>query len=283
MNLGEVTTLTFAGGQSSAGGSLVAYKAEAGVALAVTDQTLSSSSAGGYEVVLTVPNVAPVANTGSVARARNTQLRILISNLLTNGTDPNADPVSFVSVSPTSTDGAALYTNATQILYHPQSGHNPASDSFTYTISDGQLTATGIVIVSLLPDPTGLTFNIVSAGGYGSGHPTITFAGIPDYIYKVQRSANLTNWTDLRTTNAPAAGPVPGHRPQPLQPRVLPRDQPVILGNATPIMKTILCTGLRSLALNLSALAGLYTFSSGFQNNGVVPDGNVNGWTDTRT
>ena len=206
VNLGEVTTLTFAGGQSSAGGSLVAYKTEAGVALAVTDQTLSSSSAGGYEVVLTVPNVAPVANTGSVARARNTQLRILISNLLTNGTDPNADPVSFVSVSPTSTDGAALYTNATQILYYPQSGHNPASDSFTYTISDGQLTATGIAIVSLLPDPTGLTFNIVSTLVDGSGHPTITFAGIPDYIYKVQRSANLTNWTDLRTTNAPAAG-----------------------------------------------------------------------------
>ena len=50
-------------------------------------------------------------------------------------------------------------------------------------------------------------------------------------------------------------------------------------------MKKILWTSLLTVALNLSASAGLYTYnySSGFQNGGVIPDGSADGWTDTRT
>ena len=48
-------------------------------------------------------------------------------------------------------------------------------------------------------------------------------------------------------------------------------------------MKTILWTGLLSAALNLSALGALYTYNSGFQNGGIIPDGTANGWTDSRT
>jgi hypothetical protein len=206
VNLGDATTITFASGQSSVGGSLVAYRAEASVTLAVTDGTLASSSVGGTGVAVTVPNVVPVVGTDSFARARNTQLRILISNLLTNDTDPNADLLSFVSVSAISTNGASLYTDSTQILYYPLSGHNPTNDSFSYTISDGLLTATGTVNVTLLPDPTGRTFNIVSSVLDTNGHPVITFAGLPGYTYNVQRSANLTNWIVMLTTNAPEAG-----------------------------------------------------------------------------
>jgi hypothetical protein len=47
-------------------------------------------------------------------------------------------------------------------------------------------------------------------------------------------------------------------------------------------MKTILWTSLLSVVLKLSALGALYTYDSGFQNGGVVPDGNANGWSDTR-
>jgi hypothetical protein len=206
VNLGDVTTITFASGQSSAGGSLVAYKGEASVTLDATDETLATSTPGGSGVVLTVPNVAPVAGADAVARARNTQLRILISNLLTNDTDANADPISFVSVHSPSANGASLFSDSTQILYCPLPGSNPDTDSFTYTISDGLLPSTGTVTVTLLPDPPGRTFNIVSSGLDENGHPVITFAGIPGYTYKVQRSQNLSTWTDLWTTNAPEAG-----------------------------------------------------------------------------
>jgi hypothetical protein len=206
VSLAAVTTITFASGQSSVGGNLVAYRGEGPVTLDATDGTLTTSTPGGSGVALTVPNVAPVAGADSIARARNTQMRIKISNLLTNDTDANADSISFVSVSSTSTNGATLFSDSTQILYSPLSGRNPASDSFTYTITDGLLTATGTITVSLQPDPTGLTFNIVAYGQDTNGHPVITFAGIPGYSYTVQRSQNLSTWTDLWTTNAPAAG-----------------------------------------------------------------------------
>lgn len=206
VNLGDVTTITFASGQSSVGGSLVSYKGEGPVTLDATDGTLSTSTSGGAGVVLTVPNVAPVAGTDSFARARNTQLRILISNLLTNDTDANADSISFVSVTSPSANGATIYSDSTQLLYCPLPGSNPASDSFSYSISDSLLTATGTVNVTLRPDPTGATFNIVASGLDADHHPVITFAGIPGYSYKVQRSQDLSAWTDLWTTNAPETG-----------------------------------------------------------------------------
>src|SRR5204863_300894 len=61
VNLGTATTITFASGQSSAGGSLVAYKAEGPVTLAATDGTLSTSTTGGAGVSLTVSVAAATA------------------------------------------------------------------------------------------------------------------------------------------------------------------------------------------------------------------------------
>ena len=50
-------------------------------------------------------------------------------------------------------------------------------------------------------------------------------------------------------------------------------------------MKRILWTSLLTVALNLSASAGLFTYnySSGFQNGGIIPDGSADGWSDSRT
>ncbi len=54
MNLGTATTITLTAGQGSAGGGLVAYKAEGSVTLAATDGALSTASTGGAGVGLTV-------------------------------------------------------------------------------------------------------------------------------------------------------------------------------------------------------------------------------------
>lgn len=50
-------------------------------------------------------------------------------------------------------------------------------------------------------------------------------------------------------------------------------------------MKKLLWTGLLSALLNLNALASFqtYTFSSGFQNGGVIPNGSMDGLVDSRT
>src|SRR5438477_42955 len=61
VNFGTATTITLASGESSAGGGLVAYKAEGPVTLAATDGTLSTSTTGGTGVSLTVSPAAQSA------------------------------------------------------------------------------------------------------------------------------------------------------------------------------------------------------------------------------
>jgi YDG domain-containing protein/Big-like domain-containing protein len=153
-----------------------------------------------------IANVPPVASTASFLRPRNVPLKILISDLLTNASDLNGDTLQLVGVSAASTNGAALYTNATYVLYSLPPGGN-VSDSFNYTVSDGTTSTMGTVLISIAPDPTGTNSNIV-AYGLVNGLPTLTFAGVPGYTYLVQRTQDLTThvWTNLLTTNAPAGG-----------------------------------------------------------------------------
>src|SRR3989442_1051096 len=58
LDLGTAELITFTSGVSSAGGSLVAYKAEGPVILAATDGTLSTLTTGGAGVSLTVSAAA---------------------------------------------------------------------------------------------------------------------------------------------------------------------------------------------------------------------------------
>ena len=155
----------------------------------------------------TVANVAPVAGTASLQRPRNVPLKIPIATLMSSASDLNGDALTFVGVSATSTNGATIFTNATYVLYSVPPGGN-VTDRFTYTVSDGTTAASGTVVITPQSDPTGITFNIVAYGLVG-GKPTMTVAGIPGRSYTVQRTQDLGGspvWTDLFTTNAPAAG-----------------------------------------------------------------------------
>src|SRR5437870_5204298 len=58
VDLGAATTITFTSGQNSAGGTLVAYKAEGPVTLAATDGSSSTTTTGGASVSLTVSAAA---------------------------------------------------------------------------------------------------------------------------------------------------------------------------------------------------------------------------------
>jgi len=77
---------TVASGVSSAGGSLVAYKAEGPVTLSATDGTLSTSTPGGAGQP-DHSNVAPVAGDDSVSRSWGSSLKIEKSTLLADDTD----------------------------------------------------------------------------------------------------------------------------------------------------------------------------------------------------
>ncbi len=159
------------------------------------------------------PNHAPLAAPATFTRAPNVPLRIRISDLLAGFTsDPDGDPRALAAVS-TTTNGTSLATNGTYILYTPADNVN---DSFTYTVHDVRAayrpgdtvrTATATVFITLAA-PTGTNANIVSFTVI-AGQPTLRFAGIPGYLYDIQRATNMApaqTWTTLWTTSAPANG-----------------------------------------------------------------------------
>jgi hypothetical protein len=165
-----------------------------------------SDNAGSYSVVVTnvagsatssnallIVDSAPVAGMDTFSRQRSLSFKMRIADLLANDTDPDLDEKSFTGVSATSTNGATLSTNSTQVFYLPRNADptNNVTDSFTYTISDGWLSATGLVLVTIAPDPTNQSPNIVRTELIGDGNSRITFAGIPGWRYCVQRATNM--------------------------------------------------------------------------------------------
>jgi len=132
-----------------------------------------------------------------------------IADLLANDTDPESVATNFTGVSATSTNGATLSTNSTYVFYLPANADptNNVTDRFTYTISDGLTTATGTVIVTMAPDPTNQTQNIVKTETLGDGNSRLTFAGIPGRQYYVQRATNMNApvyWQTLPNSTNPA-------------------------------------------------------------------------------
>ena len=151
----------------------------------------------------TVTNHPPVAvNSNFTRNAGIASLRIVITNLLAAATDADGDTVTFVGTA-VSTNGISVSSLSGNLSYY---NTNAVDDRFTYTVTDGfggTNTATIIITVN-----TNAIFGMAQAPSLaGGGHTaTLNFAGIPYYGYTVQRSINLTDWSDLWTTNAPGNG-----------------------------------------------------------------------------
>ena len=93
-------------------------------------------------------NSAPVA-VGDTATVNQDTVNNSI-NVLANDRDPEGNPLSVISVSPASQGLAAIAAGGTNVLYTPTAGF-AGTDSFTYTVTDGSLTATATVSVTVSP------------------------------------------------------------------------------------------------------------------------------------
>lgn len=207
--LGTATTITFSGGVSSAGGSLVAYKGEGPVTLNATDGTAATTNAGGAGVSLTIPNVAPVGGTYFFTATAGTPLVLSVSTLEQLSFDANHDSLTFTAVGATSQSGSgtsvALTGGGTTITYSP--GTYVGADQFTFTISDGNGgTATSTAKVTVGLGQVTSMFNYISTPVNNAvslrGH------GIPQHTYDVQRSSSSTfaDYTVLGQATAVANG-----------------------------------------------------------------------------
>ena len=150
-----------------------------------------------------VTNHPPVAS--PVAYTRNAavnQIKIAITNLLSNATDVDGDTLTLASVSAT-TNNAIILISGDWVMYD---NTNAVADEFSYTVSDG-FGGTNSATVTINVDSTSLFGQVtIPAVDTTAGTATLNFAGIPTYSYSVLRSTNLTSWAAIWTTNAPTGG-----------------------------------------------------------------------------
>ena len=151
-------------------------------------------------------NTPPVAGPDTVERDPTNGVKVSVATLLSNCSDADGDPISFLGVSATSANGGTVVSNAGWILYTPAPGFTN-SDTFTYTISDGWgAPVAGTVTVNILID-NGPSFNL-TISNLGNGSYAVSGDGIPNRTYRIQfaDSAQSTNWQTLGTAQADAYG-----------------------------------------------------------------------------
>lgn len=181
----------------------------------------SGSLWGGYPAQLNNPPNVPVY---VMDRGTNLTTKVLLSKLVATVTDVDGDPVFFVGLANTSTNGGVLATEGGWLLYAPPPGFNDV-DGFTWTVQDAAGDQTvGSVIVQVVPPYSAFSLSLLSITVDGGGSSaTLTFIGIPNLNNVVQYTDSLVPpiaWNTLGTVTAGPDGmfqvvdPTAGNSPQ---------------------------------------------------------------------
>ncbi len=151
-------------------------------------------------------NTPPIAAADMIERYPTEGVKVAIATLLANDSDPDGDPVSFLSASAVSANGATMTRQGEWLFYSPPGGFINI-DSFTYTISDTRgAAATGTVTVKL-KGQDGAALNLVILN-LGDGSYLLRFNGIPNRLTIIEYSDSLNplNWQPLATGISDSAG-----------------------------------------------------------------------------
>jgi hypothetical protein len=144
-----------------------------------------------------ITNHPPQTGYFSFSVTNGISLKVPLSSLLTATVDPDGDTVSLVNVSTTSTNGMPIATNSTLLLFR---NTNYVNDSFSYVVTDhyGGYATGQVYVASVIAPFTGQNTSLFTGGSSN----LLTFHGIPDYNYVVQRSVNLLTWKSISTNTA---------------------------------------------------------------------------------
>ncbi len=144
------------------------------------------------------PHAPPLAFGSVFYQLAGQPLAINIADLMWSDYDPDGEPVFFVGVSATTSNGLALTIQATQILVPA----NSVADGFTYTIADDRgIPATGTGVISIIASPTSQA-NALDLSV--PGEVTASFTGVPWYYYECQRATNVMFTGTLQTWSVQA-------------------------------------------------------------------------------
>ena len=132
------------------------------------------------------PHAPPPAFGGTFYQLAGKPLVINIADLMWSDYDPDGDPIFFVGVSATTSNGLPLTVQGAQILVPT----NSAADSFTYNIADSHsVTTNGVATISII---TNVTSQALSLNLSTPGSAWVSFTGVPWYSYECQRATNVT-------------------------------------------------------------------------------------------
>jgi hypothetical protein len=132
------------------------------------------------------PHAPPLAFGGTFYQLAGKPLVINIADLMWSDYDPDGDPIFFVGVSATTSNGLPLTVQGAQILVPT----NSAADSFTYNIADSHsVTTNGVATISII---TNVTSQALSLNLSTPGSAWVSFTGVPWYSYECQRATNVT-------------------------------------------------------------------------------------------
>jgi hypothetical protein len=148
----------------------------------------------------------PVAGPYTLTRTGTNGAKVSIAALLSNDTDADGDPITFVGASAASASGGTVTSSAGWLFYTPPPGFTN-TDSFTYTISDGfAAPVTGVVTVNLRIDK--VPSSNLTITSLGNGSYAVQGDGLPGYTCRLQSAddAGLAHWQDLATVTADANG-----------------------------------------------------------------------------
>jgi len=147
-----------------------------------------------------------VAGPDTLQRPFNGGVKVLISDLLANDTDPDGDALAIVGVSSNSAAGGLVRLKGNWVYYTPPAG--PADpDTFTYMLTDGHCAIVpGLVTVTIGTNNS--QFANFRIENLGDGSFRLSFAGIPGRLYRIQYCEDLANptWQDLTSITADSLG-----------------------------------------------------------------------------
>ena len=181
----------------------------------VSDGVLTDT--GTVTVTVNAVNDAPVAVPDAFTTDAGTQVKIEVSNLLENDTDVEGSTLSVTAVgtsTPPTVGGVELATSTSTIIYTPKEDF-AGFDSFTYTVSDGNLTATSTVVVGVRPAVSGLgtldyeeNSTTTVATFTAHGNPTWSLEGVDKEHFKIiSESATSTATSTAHLSFDPEAFP----------------------------------------------------------------------------
>jgi hypothetical protein len=178
-----------------------------------TDAATSCTASMTGSATVTV-NSPPTAANCYTTNAANHTLVFSTAKLLAKATPGGNTSLSVSVAGPTSAQGPAnnvvLDTGAGTITYTPKADYT-GSDSFSYTITDGNGCSVSPTITLNIVPSSGLSPNVVGNPAFDSdtGTFSVTFAGIPDVEYTVEWSPMPSpsySWTKLESVTAGSDG-----------------------------------------------------------------------------